>query len=137
MPSLHVNGWALRAVTAAALGVDVGIHLALVSRYAGNRGAALLSQGDLFRLEAIVAAGAAVAVLVTNRWWGWALALAVSASAWVGVVLYTVVDVGMLGPVPDMYEPAWYPLKVLTTVAEGVAVVTSALGLRRSLRVRD
>jgi hypothetical protein len=40
------------------------------------------------------------------------------------------VDVGSLGPLPDMYENTWQvPGKLLSASAEGAAVVLAGLGL--------
>jgi hypothetical protein len=45
-------------------------------------------------------------------------------------LLYRYVDVGSLGPLPNMYENTWdVPGKVLSAWAEGAAVVLAALGL--------
>jgi len=33
--------------------------------------------------------------------------------------------VGAVGPLPDMYEPFWFPDKTLAAVAEGIAVAAS------------
>ena len=57
-------------------------------------------------------------------------ALGVAASALVAVLLYRYVDLGSLGPVPDMYENTWQvPGKLLSAYAEGAAVVLAGLGL--------
>jgi hypothetical protein len=40
------------------------------------------------------------------------------------------VDVGALGPVPDMYEDTWQvPGKLLSAYAEGATVILAGLGL--------
>jgi len=45
------------------------------------------------------------------------------------VLLYRYVDVGTIGPLPNMYEPTWQvPGKPLSAYAEGGAAVLSALG---------
>jgi hypothetical protein len=44
------------------------------------------------------------------------------------MLLYRYHDPGALGPMPDIYEPSWYPEKVLPGVAEGVAVVSATTG---------
>ena len=57
-------------------------------------------------------------------------ALAVAASALAAVLLCRYVDVGALGPLPDMYENTWQvPGKLLSAVAEAAAVVLATLGL--------
>jgi hypothetical protein len=57
-------------------------------------------------------------------------ALLVGASALAAVLLYRYVDVGAVGPLPDMYENTWQvPGKLLSAYAEGAAVVLAGLGL--------
>ena len=52
------------------------------------------------------------------------------ASALAAVLLYRYVDVGALGPLPDMYENTWQvPGKLLSAFAEATAVVLATLGL--------
>jgi hypothetical protein len=119
----------LRLVTAAALAVDAFVHQDLVGRYRLNQGSGPLSQGDLFRIEAVVSGALALALLVSGRRLVWALAWLVAASAVGAVVLYRYHDPGEIGPLPDMYEPVWFREKTVAAVAEGVAVLTATLGL--------
>ncbi len=45
------------------------------------------------------------------------------------MLLYRYVDVGTIGPLPNIYEPTWeVPGKALSAYAEGGAAVLSALG---------
>ena len=48
------------------------------------------------------------------------------------VMLYRYVDVGSIGPIPDMYEPIWFAQKTLSALAEAAAAVVSMIGLVRS-----
>lgn len=143
--------WVLRAATAAMLSVDAYVHADLAMRYDPNQDDGI-SQGTLFRLEAGVAALAALAVLVVfwrTAWslLAWALALVVAASALGAVMIYAHYDIGRLGPLPDMYEPFWYGQKTQAAIAEAVATGTAALGLmitawwlwarRRAMRVAE
>ena len=69
-------------------------------------------------------------ILVRPRPSSWLAALLVAASALGAVVLYRYVDVGSLGPLPNMYENTWQvPGKLLSAYAEGAAVVLAGLGL--------
>ena len=122
-------GWALRLVTAAALAVDAYVHADLIDRYAPNRAAGGLSQGDLFRVEAGVSALAALLVVLVAWRIVWVLTFAVAASAFAAVMLYAHYDIHAIGPIPDMYEPLWYSEKTLAATAEAVATGTSLLGL--------
>ncbi len=128
-------GLVLRLLVAAGLAVDAYVHADLAPVYDGIR--ASISQGDLFRIEAGVAAAAALIVLVAGRRAGFGLAFAVSASALGVLLLYRYVDVGRLGPLPDMYEPSWFGEKTLAAVAEAAAVVLSAGGLLWQVRHRQ
>jgi hypothetical protein len=121
--------WVLRVVTAAALGVDAFVHNDLFREYDLNQGTATLSQGDLFRIEAVVSALVALALLVSSRWFVWVAAWAVAASAVGAMLLYRYHDPGALGPLPDMYEPYWFREKSVAGIAEGLAVVTATCGL--------
>lgn len=125
----------LRLLAAAGLAVDAYVHADLAPAYGGIR--ATISEGDLFRIEAGAAAGAALIVLVAGRRAGFGLALAVAASGLGALLLYRYVDVGRLGPVPNMYEPSWFPEKTAATVAEAAAAVLAAGGLLWAARQRE
>lgn len=119
--------WLLRLVAAAALALDSYVHADLAMRYDPNQNATI-SQGDLFRVEAGVAAFAALLIVVVGSRIAWALAFVVAASALGAVMLYRYNDVGVLGPLPDMYEPSWYSEKLLGAYAEAIAVVATVAG---------
>ena len=112
---------ALRLLAATGLVYDAYVHLHLAGRFDAVRGT--ISQGTLFRLEAILAVLAAVLLLVLPRRLSYAFGFLVAAGGFVAVMLYRYVDVGPLGPLPDMYEPSWYPEKTASAVAEAAAVL--------------
>jgi hypothetical protein len=123
-----IVSWALRLGTAAALSIDAAVHLHNAAAYDDIK--ATFTQGGLFRFEAGVAIAAALLVLVWPRRSAWALALLVAASALATVLVYRYVDIGKLGPFPNMYENTWdVPGKLLSAYAEGAAVVLAAAGL--------
>jgi hypothetical protein len=123
-----IVSWALRVGTAAALGIDAAVHLRNASTYDDVK--ATFTQGGLFRVEAGLAIAVGLLVLIWPRRSSWVAALLVSASAFAAVLVYRYVDIGSLGPVPDMYENTWQvPGKLLSAYAEGAAVVLAALGL--------
>lgn len=134
---------ALRLAATALLAVDAAVHAADASFYA-SVGGGPVTMATLFQAEAGAASVAALLVLVGwGRRWSWLPALLVGASAVGAVLLYRYVDVGALGPIPNMYEPTWQvPGKVLSAYAEGAVVVICALGFaldrrpRRSVRAR-
>ena len=123
-----IGSWVLRVATAAALGVDAVVHWQNAPAYDAVTGT--VSQGQLFRVEAALAVVVGLLVLVRPRPSSWLAALLVAASALGAVLLYRYVDVGALGPLPDMYENTWQvPGKLLSADAEGAAVVLAGLGL--------
>jgi hypothetical protein len=46
-----------------------------------------------------------------------------------GSSFYRYVDPGAIGPLPDMYEPVWFPEKTLAGIAEAVALGAAIGGL--------
>jgi hypothetical protein len=114
----------LRGLLIAGLVVDAVVHLKLApTQPPGLDGH--LSQVSLFYAETVVAFLAAGLVIVRNRRSSAVIAALVSGSALAAVLQSRFVDIGAIGPVPDLYEPAWYSSKVLTTVAEAVAFVAA------------
>jgi hypothetical protein len=118
--------WSLMVIAAVGLSIDAYVHFHLASAYSGVR-SSVLSQGDLFRAEATVAVIAAAALLIRPRRYTAALAFLVAAGGTAAVVFYTYVNLGALGPLPNMYDPAWYTEKSVSAVAEGVAAVAPLL----------
>jgi hypothetical protein len=114
-------------VTAAGLGVDAYVHWHLAPNFDSLTGAASphISQGQLFRLEAVLAVIAMVAVLTSRRRLVLWFAFLVAAGGLAALLLYGYVDVGELGPLPDMYDPTWYPEKTISAIAEGLAAVAA------------
>ncbi len=118
-------GLILRLLVTVGLGVDAYVHFHL----AGDvNTSGTLSESKLFLIQGVVAIVVAVLVLILPRPLPYAIGFLVAASAFGAVVLYRYVDVGAIGPMPNMYEPIWYTEKVVTTIAEGVATVAAALG---------
>jgi hypothetical protein len=130
--------WAIRTtltvVVVAGLALDAYVHFDLASAYE-RVASSTLSQADLFRTEGVLAVLAAVAVLVRPRRYTAALAFLVSAGGTAAVLLYRYVDVGAVGPLPNMYEPLWYPEKTLSAWAEGIAAL-AALALLAVMQLR-
>lgn len=114
----------LRVIAAAGLAVDAYVHADLAGQFDGN--GTHLTEGTLFRLQAGLAALAAAFVLLHGKRLAAAFALLIAASALGAVLLYRYVDVGAIGPLPNMYEPIWYTEKTVTAIAEAVAAAASA-----------
>lgn len=118
---------ALRLLTAAALVIDAVIHLRLAPGYqlAAPDG---VGEGNLFRVEAVVAVLVAALVLVTGHHTAYRVAFLVAASATAAALLYRYYDIPAFGPIPAMYEPVWFDEKLLATAAEAVGAITAAVG---------
>jgi len=116
----------LRVLVVAGLVIDAVVHWRFAPDMAFVEGGSI--EGDtLFRLQAAVAAVSAVLVAVRPRRWTYAVAFVVAATAVGALLLYLWVDVGVLGPLPDMHDPVWYGEKTWSLVGEGVAAL-AALG---------
>jgi hypothetical protein len=116
----------LSLITAAGLGVDAYVHWHLAPKFDTLTGAASphISQGQLFRLEAVLALIAVLLVLLlTRNRLGALVAFLIAAGGLGALLLYAFFDVGGFGPLPDMYDPIWYTEKTISAVAEAVAAV--------------
>ena len=132
VPPRALAGRLLALAVAAALGIDAYVHASNAYIYESNSGG-LITEADIFYAEAAVAGVVALLLLLRPARLTWLAAFAVSASALAAVVLYRYVDVGAIGPIPDLYEPSWQvPGKLLSAYAEGAAAVLSLGGLALS-----
>lgn len=131
---LLVATWALAAITAAALGYDAYVHADLAANYDAIK-TSTVSQGDLFRVEAGLAALGAALALVRPRRYSAGFAAVVAGGGLAALIAYRYWDIGRLGPVPDMYEPVWFAEKTHTTIAQAIGTAT-ALALLAVCHVR-
>ncbi|WP_280721617.1 hypothetical protein [Kitasatospora sp. MAA4] len=124
--------WVLALLTAAALAIDAYVHADLAARY--DPISSNISQGDLFRIEAGAASlGALLLLLRPASRLTWAFAVLVLTSALGAIMLYRYVNVGTLGPLPNMYEPIWYREKTFAAVVEAIGTATALTGLTLSV----
>jgi hypothetical protein len=121
--ALRVLRGAARLLAAAGLAVDAYVHAHLAGRY--DAVTESISQGTLFRIEAGLAALAALLVLIWRRPAPDFFAWLVAAGGLALLLVYRYVDVGTLGPVPNMYEPLWTTDKRLSAIAQAVAVLAT------------
>jgi hypothetical protein len=125
-----------RICVAVALLVDAYVHATDGYFYESN-GAGLITQAHLFYAEAAVATLVALLILFRPTLTTWTVAWTVAVSALGAVVLYRYVDVGSIGPFPDLYEPTWdVPGKLLSAYTEGIAAALSMVGIITSVRAR-
>lgn len=126
-----------RVLAAAGLAVDAYVHAHLAEQY--DAVTADISQGTLFRIEAGMAALAALLVLVWRRWPADLFAWSVATGGLALLLIYRYADIGAWGPFPDMYEPVWFTEKRVSVVAQAVAMVATVYLLlfrpRRRARV--
>jgi len=107
------------------LALDAYVHLDLAASYDGVK-SSVLRQGRPVpgrgrgRDPGRRGAAAAAARRCTA-----AFALLVAAAGVAVVLVYQYIDVGAVGPLPDMYEPVWYPEKTQSAWGEGIAAVAA------------
>jgi hypothetical protein len=127
---------ALGVATAVLLAIDAYVHFHDAGFY-DPVATSTLSQGNLFRAQAAAAVVVGIALLLRPHPVVWAVAVLVAASAVGAVLLYTYVDVGTLGPLPDMYERTWaVPGKRASAVAEGLGTLLAITGFALAVRTR-
>lgn len=123
VPRLTAAEIVLRLVVIAALVIDAAVHFHLAHFYDGAKEA--ISQGALFRIEGALAIVAAVLVLLVRGRVVALVAFAVLLGGALAVLLYRYVNLGALGPLPNMYEPFWYDDKTLSFWAELIGAVAA------------
>lgn len=115
----------LVAVVVAGLAVDAYVHLHLASTFDPIRGT--ISQGQLFRVEGYAAILAAAFLLIRPGRLAAAVAALVAGGGLAAVLLYAVVDVGPIGPLPNMYDPSWSTLKIWSAVGQAAATLAAVI----------
>lgn len=114
--------WTLTVLIVAGLAVDAYTHLDLANLYRFNK-TDTVSEETLFRIEAVLAILVAIAVLVRRNVWTALAAVLVAGGGLALLIVYRYVDVGTIGPLPNMYEPLWFAEKNWAAVGEAVATV--------------
>ena len=118
------------------LAIDAYLHATSAALH-DPRHAGFLTAGNFFRFETAVRALVALLVLIRPARWSLVAALAVAATGLGTVILYRYVNVGPIGPIPNLYEPSWHvPGKLASAFAGGIVVVLSAAGLALIARSR-
>jgi hypothetical protein len=110
-------------ITVAGLGIDGYVHLDLASTY--SEAAAPVSEGVLFRAEAVLALLTALALILRARRLTFLAGLVVSASALTLMLVSRYADLGALGPFPDLYDPVWFAEKLWAAAGEAAASLAS------------
>jgi hypothetical protein len=128
MPT-HLRGrreLAFRLLVAAGLLIDAAVHAHLSGRYQQAQPGGI-GEGTLFAVEAASAVGAAAYLLLRHSRPAYLLAALVGIGGLAVLLLYRYFSLPAFGPIPAMYEPIWYPEKVLSAAAEGVAGFLAAV----------
>jgi len=123
---------ALRGVAALALAVSSYIHIDLAAGPMFADGQVTLA--GLFIGQAIAAALTALWVLARGSRLSWLATGAVGAASLAALVVTVYVLVPSFGPFPAVYEPFWYPEKVMAALAAAVAAATAVAALLRTAR---
>jgi hypothetical protein len=116
--------WTFVVVAVVGLGIDAYTHLDLASLY--SHSTTSITQQQLFYVEAVLAIVVAVALLFRVNLWTVLAAFLVPAGGLALLLLYRYVNVGTIGPIPNMYEPLWYDEKSVCAWFEAVAAIASA-----------
>lgn len=119
--------WGLVAAAVVGLAIDAYTHFDLAHLYVFNK-TDTVSQGTLFRVEGVLAIAAAVALVIRQNVWTALATVAIAGGGLALLVVYRYVDVGVLGPLPNMYEPIWYTEKNWSAIGEAIATA-AGLGL--------
>lgn len=111
----------LRAVAVIGLATDAYVHLHLAPNF--DPIGTSITQGGLFRAEAVAAAVAAIYLLLRDSRRAWLLGGAVALVGLAAILVTRYVDVPAIGPVPAMYDPVWYTEKVVAALAMAATVL--------------
>lgn len=118
---------AARLITVAGLGIDAYVHLDLAPAY--SEAAAPISEGVLFRAEAVLALLTAIALILSARRRSFLAGFAVAASALTLMLVSRYADLGPLGPFPDLFDPVWFAEKLWAAFGEAAAGLASLAGI--------
>ncbi len=116
----------LRLIAGVGLLVSAYIHLHRAPGYSlvGDQ----ITEGALFRAQALAAGLAGLALLVRRHRLAWAPAVLVAAGSLVVLVGTVYVNVPAVGPFPPLYEPAWFGEKVVAVASAAAALTAAASG---------
>ncbi len=114
--------WTFVTIACAGLLVDGVTHLDLARSYSLVR-SSLINEADLFRIEGTAAILVGFSLVIRPSRMTALLAVVVGLAGAAALLFYTYFDPGVIGPIPDMYEPVWYREKLASFVGQIVAVV--------------
>ena len=117
---------ALIVIVVAGLAIDAYVHFDLAKAYSPVK-TSTLSQGDLFRAEAVVSILAALLLVFHPRRWTAAVAAVVAGAGLAAVLVYRYIDVPKIGPIPAMYDAVWYTEKTISAIGEAAAFIAALI----------
>ena len=124
---------ALQVGAALALAVTGYLHYDLAGGYAGV--GAAITQQQLFVVQAVVCALAAVAVLLRGSRATFAAVAVLGGGSLLAVLLSRYASLPSVGPFPEMTEPVWYPRKTWSAWADLAALLLGLAGLGYRVRL--
>jgi hypothetical protein len=127
--------WALVLAALVGLGFDAYTHLDLASLYSHNT-TGTVNEGVLFQIEAALAIVAGLLLVLRQNIVTTAFAVLVSGGGAFVLLLYRYVDVGKIGPIPNMYDPEFFPEKTQSLTGEFIAFGAALVLLGMALYAR-
>lgn len=114
--------WVLLALAGASLAVSAYVHLHLAKSYAYP---GTISGTQLFVAQGVVALVVAAVLVVTDSRWAWLAAAVVGLASFAAVMSSRYLDIGAIGPFPDMRDATWHPTpdKPLSAAVEALVVL--------------
>jgi hypothetical protein len=129
--------WALILIAVVGLGIDAYTHLDLAKLYSGNT-TGTVNEGVLFQIEASLAIVAGLWLLVRPGILSVVFTLLITGGGAAALLVYRYVNVGKIGPIPNMWEPIWTTEKQWSLAGELIAfaaalvLLASAVAKRRT-----
>jgi hypothetical protein len=124
----RTTAWIIALVVIVGLAIDAYEHFAIASWFSFHTVKGGLSESTLFRAQAVVSIVFGVLLLIWRNRTTYLLAFLVLASAVGALLLYGYVNVGAIGPLPNMYDPVWYSQKTICAIAEGIGAIAAVVG---------
>jgi hypothetical protein len=114
--------WVLLVLTAASLAISAYVHLHLAKSYAYP---ATITGTQLFVTQGVIALVVTAVLVVTDNRWAWVAAAVVGLASFAAVMSSRYLDIGAVGPFPDMRDTTWHPTpdKPLSAAVEALVVL--------------
>ena len=111
----RLTDWAIRLLGTACLAISAYTHLHLAPVYDFGPPITL---GQLFVAQGVISGVLGLWLLVRNDRLAWLLAGALMVASAAAVLVSARAQIPAFGPLPGIYEPVWYPEKVVSAVSE-------------------